>query len=190
VTLRVKMRDRKSFVLGAVIFPLIIFLYPGSMVLAVPFVNYFRCGPNIVGIGDTKPEVLKDCGEPTSKEVVATDERGYFYGDGFPGEDKPSTPGVYRGITRKVEEWYYNCGANNFSYLLIFEGSLLKRIEQIGYGRGQSDCLGAKSSKTDSFPLGEELVEKLRRLSYQLGTPVDDLLQEAVDDLLKKYNGR
>ena len=184
------MCDRKSFLLGVVIFPLIIFLYSVSMAFAAPFVNFFRCGPNIVGIGDTKPEVLNDCGEPTSKEVVATDEWGYFSADGFPGKDKPSTPGVYRGITRRIEEWYYNCGTNNFSYLLIFEGSLLKRIEQIGYGQGQSDCLGAREGKTDSFPLGEELVEKLRRLSYQLGTPVDDLLKEAVDDLIKKYNGR
>ena len=30
----------------------------------------FRCGPYVVSVGATKPEVLGKCGEPTSKEYL------------------------------------------------------------------------------------------------------------------------
>jgi hypothetical protein len=167
-------------------FLLVLFLYPDGTALAVPNVNSFRCGSQIVMIGYTKPEVLNKCGEPTSREVVATEEKGYFLENNSPLPDDPARQGVYRGVTRKIEEWYYNCGSNNFSYILIFEGNELKRIEQVGYGKGESDCNGPGSRRLQKETFTP--MKRLRELSDQTGRPLDELLEEAVEDLLKKYN--
>lgn len=56
----------------------IFLLCTASMVYAAHYVSTFRCGPKIVALGDTKPEVRNRCGEPTSIEVAASDERGYL----------------------------------------------------------------------------------------------------------------
>ncbi len=156
--------------------------------------NSFRCGSQIVVIGDTKAEVLNTCGEPTSKEIIARDEKGYYLGNGFSKGEETIPKGIYRGVSRKVEEWYYNCGTYNFSYSLIFLGNELKSIEQVGYGKGESNCSGAglrkrnEKMEENSPKLDRYLVKKLEILSRQLERPVDDLLEEAIEDIYKKYN--
>ncbi|HYA13895.1 MAG TPA: DUF2845 domain-containing protein [Syntrophales bacterium] len=67
----------------------------------------FRCGNDIVSLGDSKVEVLTKCGEPISKEVTRTGRI-------------------------KVEKWYYDKGAGDFIYVLIFHGGALKYVEQSG----------------------------------------------------------
>ena len=49
-------------------------LYPGGQVFAA-----FRCGPNLILIGDDKAEVLLKCGEPSFSELTSL-ESGRRYG--------------------------------------------------------------------------------------------------------------
>lgn len=83
--------------------------------------NNFRCGREVVAIGDTTGKVFMECGEPSWKESVG-------YSDGF----------------LENQLWYYNCGINDFLYVLRFVGGRLKDIESQGYGTGRSDCYGPR----------------------------------------------
>lgn len=73
----------------------------------------FRCGGDLISLGDTMFEVQSSCGEPASEQIIG--ERN-----------------VYRYIHKKkykiestyyLTEWIYE--GNNGIYLLIFEGSRL-----------------------------------------------------------------
>lgn len=79
----------------------------------------FRCGSEIVNAGDTSGKVYMRCGAPTWKEPV----------------------GYMRGY-QESQLWYYNCGANDYLYVLHFVGGRLQYIESQGYGTGESDCYG------------------------------------------------
>jgi hypothetical protein len=114
----------------------------------------FRCGPNVVNVGDTDQEVIRKCGEPTSKQVTGEKTTGYSKSTGDresidvtrrSNEKAPTTPlgGYYSEVSQKIEVWDYNCGANRFSMTLIFLGHTLNIIEQQGYGSGESYCNGA-----------------------------------------------
>ena len=85
-------------------------------------VDTFRCGSKLVGNGDSTVRVLLRCGPPSHKEIIS------------PGVEGPL-----------VEKWYYNCGYSDFLYVLRFVNGVLDSIENLGYGTGQSDCLGAKN---------------------------------------------
>ena len=71
-----------------------------AILLAVPNLadafNSFRCGTNLVRIGDTKTDIEKKCGPPTSKTL--------------------------RSATGGVEVWIYNLGSNKTMRKLIFTG--------------------------------------------------------------------
>ena len=84
--------------------------------------NTFRCGSELVYTGDSTVRVLLRCGPPSHKEIIS------------PGVEGPL-----------VEKWYYNCGYSDFLYVLRFVNGVLDSIENLGYGTGQSDCLGAKN---------------------------------------------
>jgi hypothetical protein len=90
---------------------------------AVAFSEYnnFRCGHELVSLGDTSGRVFMECGEPTWKEMVG-----------------------YRDGLMDNQLWYYNCGSSDFLYILHFVGGKLKQIESEGYGTGQSDCYGPR----------------------------------------------
>jgi Protein of unknown function (DUF2845) len=75
----------------------------------------FRCGTNIVNVGDNKLQVLQKCGEPTYKELIKTD--GFI-----------------------VEKWYYDCGSQRFIQTLTFSGGYLQVIEAGDYGKGPDRC--------------------------------------------------
>ena len=81
----------------------------------------FRCGSDLVSVGDTSGKVLLVCGKPSWSESVG-------YSDGL----------------RNVQIWYYNCGRDDFLYALHFVGGRLRRIESQGYGKGESDCRGPR----------------------------------------------
>jgi hypothetical protein len=103
----------------------------------------FRCGDGYVSVGDSKTKVLLECGKPTSKEKGRV-KKGRHYGTGERETDKgDKTKGTYLKEKKKpVEKWYYNCGENDFIYILTFEGSILKSEETGSYGKGRSDCKG------------------------------------------------
>lgn len=70
----------------------------------------FRCGSQLVSLGDRSFQVLKKCGEPIVRETV-----GY-------------TIGEYNHRELHIQEWVY--GPNNGMYhILRFEGNRLSRIE-------------------------------------------------------------
>ena len=75
----------------------------------------FRCGTNIVNVGDNKLQVLEKCGEPTYKELIKTD--GFI-----------------------VEKWYYDCGSLRFIETLTFSAGHLQAIEAGDYGTGPDRC--------------------------------------------------
>jgi len=44
-----------------------------------------------------------------------------------------------------VESWTYNCGSSEFSQTLTFQGQDLIEVQSVGYGYGQSDCIGREN---------------------------------------------
>jgi hypothetical protein len=106
----------------------------------------FRCGPHVVSVGATKSEVLGKCGEPSSKEYLGEQTSGGFTSRtrerGIGDRSTSKTRGTYNERRFVVESWTYNCGPSEFSQTLIFQGQDLIEIKSIGYGYGQSDCIG------------------------------------------------
>jgi len=133
----------------------IIFLFCMSVFLFLGSVDCdaFRCGDGFVNVGDIKAKVILECGQPTSKEKMGVKKgTGEFHTKGKTEKSKQHKEskkkdklvrGEYEGVTnQKVEKWYYNCGENDFIYILTFEGDTLKHEETGGYGKGKSDCMG------------------------------------------------
>jgi len=106
----------------------------------------FRCGDGLVSVGDSKAKVITECGKPSSKgkdrvkkskryRVVETEKNES-------GDSKRTY--VAKEKKKSSEKWYYNCGDNDFIYILTFEGGKLKSEETGGYGKGRSDCNGRR----------------------------------------------
>jgi hypothetical protein len=72
----------------------------------------FRCGSDLISIGDRSITVLRKCGELISKEVI-----GYT----LTGDKKREF---------KIEEWIYGPIGSRYFHL-IFEGGKLVKIESI-----------------------------------------------------------
>jgi GH24 family phage-related lysozyme (muramidase) len=105
--------------------------------------NAFRCGDGFVSVGDSKAKVQLECGKPTSKGKARV-KKGRHYRSVEREKESSDTKRVYLAKEKKkpVEKWYYNCGENDFIYVLTFEGGTLKSEETGGYGKGKSDCKG------------------------------------------------
>jgi hypothetical protein len=86
----------------------------------VPASDTFRCGPEVVTRGETTVEILVACGEPSFREILN------------PGFEGP-----------RVENWFYNCGSGAFMQVLRLVEGRLQDVKTAGYGRGQSQCVGA-----------------------------------------------
>ena len=82
----------------------------------------FRCGNNLVDVGDTKFDVLKKCGEPDYKQN---------WGEEVIGTQSDNN---VRKVFNNIEEWTYNQGSYNFVRVLKFRNSELIDIETRGYG--------------------------------------------------------
>jgi hypothetical protein len=143
--------DFNIMMLRIILFTVLLLLNTDAIAFAA---STFRCGPNVVNAGDTDQEVIRKCGEPTSKQVTGEKTTGYSKGTGDwesidvtkRGNEKARTTpleGYYSEVSQKIEAWDYNCGANRFSMTLIFLGHTLNIIEQQGYGSGESYCNGA-----------------------------------------------
>lgn len=89
----------------------------------------FRCGNDLITTGDTRVKTSYTCGQPTSKEQRCLKRH------------------VETGIClNKGEAWYYNCGENDFIYVLVFnEDGTLEKEDTAGRGYGSSDCRGRLS---------------------------------------------
>ena len=56
-------------------------------------------------------------------------------------DESSDTKHIYLAKEKKpVGRWYFNCGKNDFIYVLAFEGDTLKCEETGSYGKGKSDC--------------------------------------------------
>lgn len=158
-----------------------VFLIP-ALVNAGIKVKNFRCGDRVIRVGMSKFTAIEMCGEPTSRETKVTDGR----------------------VKKEVEEWYYNCGSDRHSYLLFFEKRNLRRIERTGYGEGESECLGglvkkpkkviSKKKETAVMQLQEnlnfeEIIQRMEKISKTTDTPLEVLMEEALEYLEEKYNG-
>jgi hypothetical protein len=126
------MRNKITF------FILFFLLYSSGNVLAA-----FKCGPELITVGDDKAEVLIKCGEPSFSELTSVESRRRF-GEGYsPGSN-------FGGTTFFVEKWYYNCGPHKFIKILTFRSGRVIDIETGTYGSGESDCRGAKNRMDNS----------------------------------------
>jgi hypothetical protein len=124
---------------------LISMVFCASVILAGSNIAHaFRCGDGFVSVGDSKAKVIQECGKPSSKEKerVKKDRRSRKIEKDK--NESGDSKGSYLSKEKKksTEKWFYNCGENDFIYILTFEGGKLKSEETGGYGKGKSDCKG------------------------------------------------
>jgi hypothetical protein len=105
-------------------------------------VSAFRCneGKGLVSNGDSKARVSIECGKPDSVEKVKSLTRGRYQGGTEDTASGRLRGGIYVEETLTVEKWYYNCGVNDFLYVLTFEGDVMVAEETAGRGNGPSRC--------------------------------------------------
>jgi len=80
--------------------------------------SFFRCGTDVIQLGDSNYRVLAKCGPPSTRENIGAN---YRY-------SMPATE------LRDVEQWIYNRGTTDFVYMLMFEGGALIDISRGGRG--------------------------------------------------------
>lgn len=102
----------------------------------------FRCGDEIVGTGDSRGKVLIKCGKPTHKEKVSVKKSTRTKVQKRVAEDKRVVYETRPATAKAVEKWSYNCGKDDFIYVLTFEGGVVVKEDTDGRGRGASECLG------------------------------------------------
>ena len=102
----------------------------------------FRCGDEMVGVGDSKSKVLIKCGKPTFQEKGSVKKSTHAKGDKRTAPDSRYASDKKQSVARGVEKWTYNCGKDDFIYVLTFEGGVVTREDTDGRGRGASECLG------------------------------------------------
>jgi hypothetical protein len=81
----------------------------------------FRCGRELVSTGDSVVTLSARCGRPSRKEYAVEQ---------------------YSNRWESVEKWFYNCGDNDFVYMLTIIRSKIVSDESIGRGVGKSECQG------------------------------------------------
>jgi len=115
----------------------------------------FRCGDGFVSTGDIKTKVIVECGQPTFKEKVGV-KKETGISTLTRKMDAPKNKRHKKGkkkdaslcaqceetSNKRIEKWYYNCGDNDFIYILTFAGDTLIKEETGGYGKGISNCGG------------------------------------------------
>lgn len=79
----------------------------------------FRCGTDLIRVGDSNYRVMVKCGPPNSKEYIGTN---YRY---------PTMPA---SEFLDMERWIYNRGSTDFIYSLIFQSGSLTEIYRGGRG--------------------------------------------------------
>ena len=96
----------------------------------------FRCGNEIISVGDRKFDVLRKCGEPANVDV-RQEIRSRNLGSVVLGPDNRiqiySAPFLVDELVT-IEEWEYNLGPAKFIRYLTFENSSLVSIALGDYG--------------------------------------------------------
>lgn len=88
----------------------------------------FRCGHQLVQVGDYKWEVLERCGFPDWR-----DQRIAVRGSRLRHPFGALEENRYDEVV--IDEWLYNFGPTKFKRLLVFENGVLISIQQLDYGR-------------------------------------------------------
>lgn len=119
-------------VLASCIFAVILLLAAVAQALDTDF----RCGNEIISVGDRKFDVLRKCGEPVNVDV-RQEIRTRTLGPVVFGPEKriqvyPAPFQVDELVT--VEEWEYNSGPSKFIRYLTFENGSLVSIALGDYG--------------------------------------------------------
>ncbi len=108
------------------------------LVLASGSAHAFRCGNKIVRDGMHETQVIRACGEPTTRRFIGRAVRGVqvpFVHHGSPGHSVYRSPGFGHFMTEVIiTEFTYNFGPRKLMRRLLFEGGVLVKIETIGYG--------------------------------------------------------
>jgi hypothetical protein len=113
------------------------------MILKSNDCSAFRCGSGLVTEGDTKAKVLIECGQPTYQEKGGIKKKTSRMESGkLKISDGVTHQKKHKETTQKIEKWYYNCGDNDFIYVLEFENGILRKEDTTGRGKGKSDCMG------------------------------------------------
>jgi hypothetical protein len=101
-----------------------------GMLLVAPSAWALRCDRQLVLAGDSKPQVLRKCGEPYFTEHRVEYRSVRLRGSGLqhPGLDFETVVPV------NIDEWTYNFGPRQFMQRLIFENGRLVRIDNLEYG--------------------------------------------------------
>jgi hypothetical protein len=158
--------------LRIILFTVLLLFYSDAIVFATS--TFFRCGPNLVSVGDTDQEVIRKCGEPTAKQVTGEKTTGYSRSTGNwesidvtrrSDKKSPTTPYLeeYSEVSQKIEIWDYNCGNHSFTMTLVFVGHTLREIESGDYGTGDSDCIGAERRKEREAQINKQSQENKNR---------------------------
>ena len=97
----------------------------------------FRCGSKLVRDGMHEQQIIAICGEPTSIRYIGHTIRAFDYRSrvshgGFTYYRSPGYGHLAAEVV--VTEYVYNFGPRKLMRRLVFEGSVLVRIETIGYG--------------------------------------------------------
>lgn len=108
----------------------------------------FRCGDALVSTGQSKYNVQANCGSPDSTEVVQSQTEGTF-GSSTTSHRRNThtTYGRYEEKTVLIENWSYDCGPNDFVYVLTFEGDRFIKEDTKGRGNKSGGCLSAAQKR-------------------------------------------
>jgi Fe-S-cluster containining protein len=120
----------------------LLFVVSASFLFLALDAQAFRCGDEIVGTGDSKARVLIKCGKPTYQEKVGAKKSTRTKGQKRLSGEKQVAYDTRQTTAKGAEKWTYNCGKDDFIYVLTFEGGVVTREETDGRGRGASECLG------------------------------------------------
>jgi len=103
--------------------------------------EFFRCGNELVSIGDSKSSVMMKCSQPMMIERAGSTVSGGYAGrTERVGRGQYYSEGTYSENESVVELWHYNCGQGQFNVTLTFVGGYLRGIQTSReYGRGLPD---------------------------------------------------
>jgi hypothetical protein len=129
-------------------------------ILAMPLAaqaDSLRCDGGIIGVGDSKLDLLGKCGQPALREEVQA-AAGVF-----------GATGVSRPLVVQ-ERWTYNFGPRAFVQVVTLEVGVVKAIERGGYGYdlgspppAPARLPRARCSHRGSFSIGDSTFEVLAR---------------------------
>jgi hypothetical protein len=93
----------------------------------------FRCGTQLVSLKDTRDDVLRICGDPSSvdswvEERILRDFRSVRDYDPRTGRDEWNREPFLVKVQVNVELWTYNLGSTQFIRYLRFENGIIKEI--------------------------------------------------------------